>query len=74
MAKADVGDRCDRITSGAGGSPHILLALFLVSWVAQFFTQMIAFGNEARNRCEPFSLGDYPPAFFSTTFENSQNE
>jgi hypothetical protein len=56
------------------GAAYLLLVFFLLSWGAQFFTQMIEFGNEARSHGEVFSLGDYLPNFFSSTFENWQSE
>ncbi len=56
------------------GAIYIMLVLFLGSWIAQFFTQMIDFGNEARAHGETFQMHDYLPQFFASTFENWQSE
>ena len=56
------------------GAIYIMVALFLGSWIAQFFTQMIEFGNEARSHGESFEMNQYLPQFFASTFENWQSE
>jgi hypothetical protein len=56
------------------GAAYLLLALFLASWIGQFFTQMIEFGNDAREHGQPFQLSEYMPQFWSATFENWQSE
>lgn len=56
------------------GAVYLLAALFLASWAAQFFSQMVEFGNEARAHGEAFSMSEYLPAFLSSTFENWQSE
>jgi hypothetical protein len=56
------------------GAVYIMLALFVCSWAAQFFTQMVAFGNEAQSHGETFQMNKYLPEFFASTFENWQSE
>lgn len=56
------------------GAVYLMVALFLGSWVAQFFTQMVEAGNEAAQHGEPFLMSDFLPRFFSSTFENWQSE
>jgi hypothetical protein len=56
------------------GAVYLMLVLFLTSWVAHFFTQMIAFGDEARSHGEAFHMNEYLPEFFASTFENWQSE
>ena len=56
------------------GAMYVMASLFIASWVAQFFTQMIEFGNEARDHGQAFVMHDYLPQFFASTFENWQSE
>jgi len=56
------------------GAAYLLLALFLASWGAQFISMLIEVGNEARQHGEVFSLSDFWPQFWSSTFENWQSE
>ncbi len=52
----------------------VTLALFLLSWAAQFFFQMAQVANEAQQHGQSFSWSDFLPQFFSSTFENWQSE
>jgi hypothetical protein len=56
------------------GAAYILLALFLASWGAQLVAMLIEVGNEARQHGEAFSMSDFWPQFWSSTFENWQSE
>jgi len=56
------------------GAAYLLLALFLASWGAQFISMLIEVGNEARQHGEAFSLSEFWPQFWSSTFENWQSE
>jgi hypothetical protein len=49
-------------------------ALFVLSWVGQFVTQMIAETNEAEQHGQSFQWSDFLPQFFASTFENWQSE
>ena len=53
---------------------YVLLALFLGSWLGQFVTMLIEAGNEARAHGEGFSMADFWPQFWASTFENWQSE
>jgi hypothetical protein len=59
---------------GDHGLSIVLALLFLGSWIAQFFVQMIAFGNEAREHGQSFSMSEYWPDFWKATLENWQSE
>jgi hypothetical protein len=52
----------------------VLPSLFLLSWIAQFVTEIIEFRNEAQSHGESFTWGDFLPAFGQATFENWQSE
>jgi hypothetical protein len=56
------------------GAAYLLLALFLASWLGQFVTMLVDVGNEARQHGEAFSMSEFWPRFWSTTFENWQSE
>jgi hypothetical protein len=56
------------------GAVYVLVVLFLGSWIAQFITQMISFGNEQRSHGQPFAWSDYWLEFLAATFENWQSE
>lgn len=49
-------------------------ALFLLSWIGQFFFQMTVEANEASQHGQSFSWGEFLPQFFSSTLENWQSE
>ena len=56
------------------GAAYLLLVLFLASWGAQFISMLVEVGNEARQHGEAFSMSDFLPQFWSSTFENWQSE
>lgn len=56
------------------GAAYILLAMFIASWAGQLVFMLIEVGNEARQHGEAFSMSDFWPQFFSSTFENWQSE
>jgi hypothetical protein len=56
------------------GAVYVLLALFLGSWLVQFFTQLTDFRSEQSAHGEPFLWADYWPQFWASTFENWQSE
>lgn len=56
------------------GAVYILLALFIGSWLGQFFTQLQEFRSEQSAHREPFAWSDYLASFFSSTLENWQSE
>src|SRR5215218_9686983 len=49
-------------------------ALFLISWVGQFISQVVNETNEAEQHGESFTWSDFWPQFFASTFENWQSE
>lgn len=53
---------------------YILVALFLGSWVGQFFTQLKEVRQDAHTHKEPFRWAEFWPQFWSSTFENWQSE
>ena len=52
----------------------VTVALFLLSWAAQFVFQMATVSNEAREHGQSFAWSDFLPQFFASTFENWQSE
>jgi hypothetical protein len=56
------------------GAVWILAALFLGSWVGQFYTQLDAVTQDAKAHGERFLWADFWPQFWSATFENWQSE
>jgi hypothetical protein len=56
------------------GAAYLLLLLFAASWLGQFITQLIEVGNEARQHGQAFSMDEFLPQFFNSTFENWQSE
>src|SRR5215218_4686971 len=56
------------------GAAYLLLALFIASWAGQFIFMLIEAGNEARQHGQSFTLSDFWPEFWSSTFENWQSE
>ena len=45
-------------------------ALFILSWVGQFVTQLITVRNENEAHGQPFEWNDFLAQFFASTFEN----
>ena len=58
----------------AYGFGLVTAALFLLSWIGQFVTQLITVRNENEAHGEPFLWGDFMAQFFASTFENWQSE
>ena len=56
------------------GATYVLVALFVGSWLGQFFTQLAEFRSDQREHNQSFAWADYMPAFFASTFENWQSE
>jgi hypothetical protein len=56
------------------GAVYVLLALFIGSWLGQFFTQLSDFRSDQQEHGQSFSWADYWPQFFASTFENWQSE
>jgi hypothetical protein len=56
------------------GAAYLLLVLFVASWAGQFVTMLIEVGNDAREHGESFSMSDFWPQFWASTFENWQSE
>lgn len=52
----------------------ILIVLFFASWGGQFVTQMQAEKQEAQTHGQEFSMTEYWPQFWASTFENWQSE
>jgi len=49
-------------------------ALFLFSWLGQFFSQLAVVSNEASDHGQQFSWSEFFPQFLASTFENWQSE
>ena len=49
-------------------------ALFLLSWVGQFFFQLMTVRNEAAEHGQAFQWSEFFPQFLSSTLENWQSE
>jgi hypothetical protein len=49
-------------------------ALFLLSWIGQFFTQMVVVRHENVDHGQAFEWSDFLAQFFASTFENWQSE
>lgn len=56
------------------GAVYVLAALFLGSWIGQFFTQMVEFTNQQEQQGSSFTWSEFLPAFFAATLENWQSE
>ena len=56
------------------GAIYIMAGLFLASWAGQFIAMLIEVGNDARAHGEPFSMSEFWPQFWASTFENWQSE
>jgi hypothetical protein len=52
----------------------LMLGLFLLSWIGQFFSQMAEFANEAQEHGQAFEWSQFMPAFLASTWENWQSE
>jgi hypothetical protein len=58
----------------AYGFALITGAFFLISWIGQFFTQLLVERNQAEQHGQAFQWMDFLPQFFASTFENWQSE
>lgn len=56
------------------GAVFILAAFFLVSWAGQFGNQLIVEQQEAQQHNQTFSMQEFWPQFWASTFENWQSE
>lgn len=56
------------------GAIWILLALFLGSWIVQFFNQLDEVTQSAKEHHQMFLWADFWPQFLSATMENWQSE
>jgi hypothetical protein len=56
------------------GAVYVLLALFIGSWLGQFFMQLSEVRSDAQMHEQPFVRGDFLVQFFASTFENWQSE
>jgi hypothetical protein len=56
------------------GAVYVLAALFVGSWLGQFFSQLTEFRSEQQEHNQAFAWADYLPSFFASTFENWQSE
>ncbi|GAA3677061.1 hypothetical protein GCM10022267_74960 [Lentzea roselyniae] len=52
----------------------VTFALFLLSWIGQFISQVIEVGNSAAEHGSSFSWSEFFPQFLSATLENWQSE
>jgi hypothetical protein len=60
--------------SKAYGFGLVTAALFLLSWVGQFVTQMMVVRNENADHGQAFEWSDFSAQFLASTFENWQSE
>ncbi len=56
------------------GAVIILTIFFLGSWAGQFVTQLRVQQNEALQHGQEFTMEEYWPQFWASTFENWQSE
>lgn len=56
------------------GTLFILIALFLFSWGGQYAMQLQTAKNESEQHGQEFSMEEFMPQFWSSTFENWQSE
>jgi hypothetical protein len=56
------------------GAVIILAAFFVASWTGQFVNQIVVQQNEAEEHNQAFSMEEFWPQFWSSTFENWQSE
>ena len=73
----------NRSHNGSDGKPGfskaysfglVTAGLFVFAWVGQFVTQLIVERNEAAQHGQEFSMAEFWPQFFASTFENWQSE
>lgn len=56
------------------GAVWILSLLFVGSWVGQLVFQLQVARSDAEEHGQPFSLSEFWPQFWASTFENHQSE
>jgi hypothetical protein len=56
------------------GAVYVLAALFLGSWLGQFFTQLSEYRSDQEEHQQAFEWAGYLTNFFASTFENWQSE
>lgn len=56
------------------GAVYVLAALFLGSWLGQFFTQLSEYRSDQETHGQAFEWAGYLTNFFASTFENWQSE
>lgn len=56
------------------GAIHLLVLLFLSSWVAQLATQLVQARNEAAAHGQQLTAAEFWPEFLQATTENWQSE
>lgn len=56
------------------GAVFILLAFFIVSWGGQFVSQLSVQKSEMELHGQEFSMEEFWPEFWASTFENWQSE
>jgi len=56
------------------GAVFILAAFFIASWAGQFATQLVVVQQESEEHGQAFSMEEYWPQFWASTFENWQSE
>lgn len=52
----------------------VLFILFILSWIAQFFSEWREVWDESKQHGQSFAWGEFWPRFFSSTFQNWQSE
>lgn len=60
--------------SKAYGFGLVTAALFALSWIGQFVTQLLVVRNDAAEHAQAFEWSDFLAQFFASTFENWQSE
>jgi hypothetical protein len=56
------------------GAAYLLLALFLASWLGQFYFGVMEVRSEAEQHGQVFMMSEFWPKFWFATFENWQSE
>jgi len=56
------------------GAVFILIAFFMASWGGQFVNQMVVQQKESEQHGRAFSMEEFWPQFWASTFENWQSE
>lgn len=56
------------------GAVFILISFFLASWVGQFANQIVVQRQQAEEHSQVFTMEEFWPQFWASTFENWQSE